>query len=338
MQAHKMLVATHAETVEANKSKWLRREIAPPPALQTIPPPSPLERSMYPKVQFWTKQDWRDYEGSRKDSSDSVATSGMQGGTRAALGENVRVRYVEHADGKMVSGGLAIEIRDHARMIWRGFWLRGIAPKTWGVATQEVQDAYVRSMEERFVVLRYCDNHWKALAIATANYSQWYKYHKAKMEAEAGANRKRIKEDSDDGLCVEPVTKKSKATIDVDALDTTDCDIEAGQAKDPKIAVEVIDDARPSQREAQQPQVASRPNATALKDPPCVNSFLSPSWLTDCLFFVVRISLTDPIHLRHRALRSTYRLIPFHPRAQPTTWRITWTPLVCMPSYYSRQD
>jgi len=78
--------------------------------------------------------------------------------------------------------------------------------------------------------------------------------------------------------------KKSKATIDVDALDTMDCDIEAGQAKDPKIAVDVIDDARPSQREAQQPQVASRPNATALKDPPCVNSFLSPSWLTDCLF------------------------------------------------------
>jgi len=62
----------------------------------------------------------------------------MQGGTRAVLGENVWVCYVEHADGKMVSGGLAIEIRDHARMIWQGFWLQGIAPKMWGVATQEV--------------------------------------------------------------------------------------------------------------------------------------------------------------------------------------------------------
>ncbi len=147
----------------------------------------------------------------------------------------------------------------------------------WGVATQEVQDAYVRSMEECFIVLWYCDNHWKALAIATANYSQWYKYHKAKMEAEAEANHKHIMEDSDDGSCVKPVTKKSKATIDVDALDTTDCDIEAGQAKDPKIAVKVIDNAWPSQPEAQQPQVTSRPNATALKDPPYVNSSLSPS-------------------------------------------------------------
>ena len=104
------------------------------------------------------------------------------------------------------------------------------------------------------------------------------------MEAKAKANHKRIKEDSDNGLCVEPVMKKSKATIDINALNTTDCDIEAGQAKDPKIAVKVIDNAWPSQPEAQQPQVASRPNATALKDPSCVNSSLPPSWLTDCLF------------------------------------------------------
>ena len=291
VQAHKMLVATHAETIETTKSKWRRSkftpsphsEIAPSPTLQTIPPPSPLERSMYPKVQFWTKQDWRDYEASRKDSSDSVATSGMRGGTRAALGENVRVHYVEHADGKMVSGGMATEIREHARTIWRGLWLQGIAPRTWGAATQEVQDAYVRSMEERFVMLQYCDNHWKALAIATANYSQWYNYYKSRMEGglearaeiehEASRNLKRIIEDEESRSQL--VRKRSKATINVDALDSTDSDIEAGRPKDPKIAIEVIDDAQSSQREAQQLQVASRPNETALKDPPCVNSSLS---------------------------------------------------------------
>jgi hypothetical protein len=285
VHAHKMLVATHAEIIEATKSKWICSQPAPSPVLQTVPPPSQLERSMYPKVKFWTKQDWRDHESSRKDSSDSVTTSSMQGGTRAALGENVWVHYVEHADGKMVSGGLATEIRDHARTIWRGLWSRGIAPKTWGAATQEVQDAYIRSMEERFVVLQYCDNHWKALAIATANYSQWYNYHKAKMEGEAEANRKRIK-DSDDGLSwsIEPERKRPKVTIDVNALDTTDPNIKAGRAKDLKNTVEVIDDALPPQGEAQQPQVASRPIATAPKDPLCVTLSLSPTWLTNCLF------------------------------------------------------
>ena len=72
---------------------------------------------MYPKVWFWTKQEWRDYETSHKDSSDLVVTSGVPGATRAAMGENVWVQYVEHADGKMVDGGMATEIRDQARKI-----------------------------------------------------------------------------------------------------------------------------------------------------------------------------------------------------------------------------
>ena len=149
MQAHKMLVATHAEAVEANKPKWMRSTIAPglssavpspavpSPILQTIPLPTQLDRSMYPKVQFWTKQEWRDYETSRKDSSNLVVTSGMQGATRATMGKNIWVQYVEHADGKMVDGGMVTEIRDHTRRIWRGLWSQGLAPRTWGAATQE---------------------------------------------------------------------------------------------------------------------------------------------------------------------------------------------------------
>jgi phage terminase Nu1 subunit (DNA packaging protein) len=77
-------------------------------------------------------------------------------------------------------------------------------------------------------VLQYHDNHWKAQAIATANYSQWYIHHKAKMEAEvavAEANHNHIK---DDRSCIKLARKRSKATIDVDTLDTTDSDIEAG--------------------------------------------------------------------------------------------------------------
>jgi hypothetical protein len=185
---------------------------------------------MYPRVRFWTKQDWKDYENNCKDSSDLVApsSSGMQGGIRVALGENVRVCYVKHSDRRTVSGGLATEIRDHARTIWQGLWSQGITLKMWGATTQEVQDAYVHSMEERFLVLQYCDNHWKAQAIATANYSQWYIYHKAKMEAKAAAAEANHNHVKDDESCIEPARKRSKATIDVDALDTTDSDIEAG--------------------------------------------------------------------------------------------------------------
>ncbi len=91
MQAHKLLMVTHAKTIEATKSKWLHTKNPPSPILQVTPLPSQLDQSMYPRVWFWTKQDWKDYKNNCKDSSNLVATSssGMQGGTRAALGENV---------------------------------------------------------------------------------------------------------------------------------------------------------------------------------------------------------------------------------------------------------
>ena len=118
-------------------------------------------------------------------------------------------------------------------------------------------------------MLQYCDNYWKAQAIATANHLQWYIHHKAKMEAEAAmaeANRNCVK---DDELCIEPARKRSKATINVDTLDTMDLEIEAGQTEGStsKTSVEVIENARPSQRE--EPQVASRSNTIVLKDPLC---------------------------------------------------------------------
>ncbi len=181
MQAYKMLIATHIEAVEANKPKWMCSTIAPRPSsaipspiLQMIPPPSQLDQSMYPKVCFWTKQDWKDYKTSCKDCSNLVATSssGVQGGTRAAIGKNVQVQYIKHTDGKMVDGGIVTEIRDHARRIWQGLWSRGLASRTWGATTQEVQDTFVCSIEKHFPMLQFCDNHWKAQAISTANYLQ----------------------------------------------------------------------------------------------------------------------------------------------------------------------
>jgi hypothetical protein len=89
--------------------------------------------------------------------------------------------YVENADGTVINGALASEIRDLARSIWRGFYLRGIAPEKWGDASKDIRGEYYSQMEGEFEVLRYCDNHWKAHAVATTIYSQWYHvFHKKK--------------------------------------------------------------------------------------------------------------------------------------------------------------
>ncbi|KAI0290604.1 hypothetical protein BC826DRAFT_1106374 [Russula brevipes] len=136
----------------------------------------PLLRSKYPQIRFWTKLDWKRHESNRKDTSDlePKATSSARGGARSSKGENVMMLYVENADGTIINGALASEIRDFARSIWRGFYLRGVAPEKWGNASKDIREEYYSQMEAKFDILQYCDNHWKAHAVATTIYSQWH--------------------------------------------------------------------------------------------------------------------------------------------------------------------
>ena len=62
-------------------------------------------------------------------------------------------------------------------------------------------------MEKNWLVLCYCNNHWKANTLTTSIYSQWYKHYHKKMLADAKENKLK---DS------EPVRKKAKMTIVVD--------------------------------------------------------------------------------------------------------------------------
>ncbi|KAH9021529.1 hypothetical protein EDB84DRAFT_1620348 [Lactarius hengduanensis] len=134
----------------------------------------PLVRSDYPLVKFWTKLAWKVHSDTINDSSNLVPGDNRRGGTRSAQGINVMMLYIENADGTSINGTVAGEIRDFARSIWHGLLLRKAAPPTWGGAPMDVREHYYYDMEVEFEVLRYCEGHWKAQAIATSIYSQWH--------------------------------------------------------------------------------------------------------------------------------------------------------------------
>ena len=51
--------------------------------------------------------------------------------------------------------------------------------------SRDVREEYLREMEGRWEVLRYCDNHWKASKLATTLYSVWYsQYHKKAVKSQ----------------------------------------------------------------------------------------------------------------------------------------------------------
>jgi hypothetical protein len=156
-------------------------------------------RQDYPLIKYWYKVSLKT---EKKGTSD--VGSGARGGTRLANGENVMHFYIENVDGTPVDGSVVTAMREDARSIWESFSRRDIAPRKWGKATMEVRDEYVRVMETKWPMLRYCENHWKVHAIATINYPAWYR----------GCVRREIGLKDDDEGCDEPVAKKCKTTME----------------------------------------------------------------------------------------------------------------------------
>lgn len=170
---------------------------------------SPLVQTDYPRVKFWNKLEWKNFENARKDSTGIEAKSTGRGGTRSAKGENVMMLYIEDANGLPVNGAIAGAIREFARSIWRGFYSLGVAPEKWGDAMQEVRDKYCNEMENSFEVLRYCANHWKAHAVATVIYSQWYHTFDKKQRS--------VKTEPSPSSCDKLARKRSKTAGSVDS-------------------------------------------------------------------------------------------------------------------------
>jgi hypothetical protein len=133
--------------------------------------PPPLSRANFPRVRFWTKEEWRASKITRKDTSEIDDTDNAPGGLTT---------YFEMEDGMPAPRTMAASIRKTARSIWIGLFERGKAPTKWGQVSREAEDEYIDGLEKRWPILRFCEDHWKAIQIATSNYSQWYSYQSSK--------------------------------------------------------------------------------------------------------------------------------------------------------------
>jgi hypothetical protein len=127
----------------------------------------PLDRSDYPQILFWFRQDWLHYE-----RENSGATRLLSKG-KGRPGENISMRYIEGEDGNVIDGYRASEIRKFARSIWMQLANNSKAPKTWGKTDLESAKHYRQEMVRRFPELRLCAFDWKADQVATDNYPNW---------------------------------------------------------------------------------------------------------------------------------------------------------------------
>jgi hypothetical protein len=74
--------------------------------------------SEYPFVWFWTKDKWKAFHATTKDSSE-VSTGNAQ--DNSVIGTNKSMAYIEQDDGTLVSSDMAVQIHHFAQSIWRGY-------------------------------------------------------------------------------------------------------------------------------------------------------------------------------------------------------------------------
>ena len=192
LETNKMLTTTLTESAKRPRANNSEFSADIPPGLgnpgSSSLPPTPLSRADYPKVKFWTKEEWDNHKSCLKD----VSGPKSKGPERASKGVNTTALYMENEDGMPISGATVGQMRAVARTVWIKLFERGKAPSTWGKASLEARNLYYSELEKRWGLLQCCENHWKADALATANYSQWYLAHKARMASYKAAENTKV--------------------------------------------------------------------------------------------------------------------------------------------------
>ena len=157
VEGHNLLLSTYIESMKRLHAEDCKPLLDPPLTHEAgLVEYSQLD---YPKVHFWKRKEWKDFNNKSKNSSGLQGKKGTRGGARSAKGENVMMLYIEHPNGKAIDGVLAAEIREFARSIWRGLYALGMAPRKWRDSSRDAQDKYTHEMEKKWPVLRYCENH-----------------------------------------------------------------------------------------------------------------------------------------------------------------------------------
>ncbi|KAJ6468529.1 hypothetical protein C8R47DRAFT_1078323 [Mycena vitilis] len=136
-----------------------------------------LEKEQYPKINYWTEEEYlKEAQRRKKDKGlASMSDAQAQRGSRRLLVDdtNVMLWFVEDSEGSTTSGTTLKQARNLARHIWAYLDTLGLAPARWNDSTSLARDYYVSEMRLKFPELRYCALDYKSHRIATAIYPGW---------------------------------------------------------------------------------------------------------------------------------------------------------------------
>ena len=134
-----------------------------------------LKPADYPGISYWHRQPWSDIRNRKNNASSEDSTLTL---------------FFEDAAGKLVPKSEIQAVRNFVHAYFIILWDNERAPLSWTKAPLDLRINFVRSLEEEFEFLRYCDRHWKSEQIFMNYYPNWYS-NKTEKKGKKPSKRKR---------------------------------------------------------------------------------------------------------------------------------------------------
>jgi len=138
--------------------------------------PPPLDPKDYPMVRFWTAKSFETYCNNLTGETDGLATQQKRRGRRRKSDSSEdRHPYLESIDGSPVLREVLVKVGQKARRLWQSMNGAGIAPSSWGKASENAYLYFVGEMLNvpEFEFFRFCEGNWKITRWATKAYASW---------------------------------------------------------------------------------------------------------------------------------------------------------------------
>ena len=132
---------------------------------------TPLERAEdFPNITYWYKRTYLD-EKNKRSRLNKRSKRKRPRNKR----ENVNFWHFQHQDGTVLTCEELKSIRKESKKIWKAICDKyGPIGAPWTTISPARRLEFYVKIENKYPLLRHCDNHYKAESIAFCDYSHWY--------------------------------------------------------------------------------------------------------------------------------------------------------------------
>ncbi|KAJ7763532.1 hypothetical protein DFH07DRAFT_956343 [Mycena maculata] len=199
-----------------------------------LTPQPVLNRLDYPKVLFWHAHEWSAHLASTAGES-NVDGPQPRGSSRAAKGINVSMKYVTTADGEVINGYRATDIRTLVNGLFARMGDAGLAPATWMKGSLELQRNFSAEICAQYPEMGLCAEDWKVQYMAKKMYSSWcLSWAGIKLEPDSNIPRRRsAKRGRDDDVGKEDSKRAKSVNVGNKDIAETIAQGSSGVSEDP---------------------------------------------------------------------------------------------------------